>query len=681
MNPGIHALTACLSLLPFAATVAAAADTIAPPPIRRVVLYQHGIGYFEREGEVDGDATLRLRFRAEEMEDVLKSLAALDMGGGSIDAIAYDSKKPAAMQLADFGFDLRSERMIETLVTIFRGARVAAEVAGRGTVTGRMLGLESETVSVSGKEMHHRLLTLLDDETGWIAVRVADVKSLRFLDPKVASRMHDFLEVLRSTHRREEKTLDLVCRGTGARDVFVAYTVEQPTWKTSYRLVLQDGQSPWIQGWAIVDNTSNEDWTDVRLSLVAGQPISFRLDLYTPEYRERPWYHPMPGFGLPTSGASGFLVGLGKKVTMDDELDSFAAPVDRGDDSRRAQIAGELRQIESQATARDVGELLEYAIDHPVTIPRLRSAMLPILGGAVAGERVAYYREASLASNPFSALRITNSTGLALEDGPVTVLENGTLVGEAWLEVMRPEEVRIIPFAIDQGVKATTKFDTRSEHVHKVTFGSGYLVETRTRRETKTYSFHDKSEKPRRILVEHPRRAGLLLESPAQPFETELDLYRFALDVAPGAMAQLAVVESQPLETRIAIASLEDDAIGKMIATGELDEKALAFLREVVERRQRIRGIETVLRGHDAEIAAISEDEARLRENLAVLADSSEEKDLRRAYVDRLARNEARLAELKQAGDSARRAATNERAALAAFVDVFALADALPGRK
>jgi len=58
--------------------------------------------------------------------------------------------------------------------------------------------------------------------------------------------------------------------GTAARDIVASYTVPAPVWKSSYRLIFGASGQPTLEGWAIVDNTTNEDWTNIRLSLVSG---------------------------------------------------------------------------------------------------------------------------------------------------------------------------------------------------------------------------------------------------------------------------------------------------------------------------------------------------------------------------------------------------------------------------
>src|SRR5208282_104101 len=86
----------------------------------------------------------------------------------------------------------------------------------------------------------------------------------------------------------EKKKLVLHFTGTGKRRVRIGYILEAPVWKTSYRLVLGDASSHLLQGWALVENTSDTDWRNIALMLVSGRPITFTMDLYQPLYIQRP---------------------------------------------------------------------------------------------------------------------------------------------------------------------------------------------------------------------------------------------------------------------------------------------------------------------------------------------------------------------------------------------------------
>src|SRR5262249_12760450 len=127
---------------------------------------------------------------------------------------------------------------------------------------------------------------------GLRSVKLADVQRIRFLNPVMESEFRRALEVLALGHDAQKKAVSLTFAGEGKRPVRVGYVVESPIWKTSYRLVLDKDGKSYLQGWAVVENTTDEDWKDVKMALISGRPISFQMDLYQPLYVPRPEVKP-----------------------------------------------------------------------------------------------------------------------------------------------------------------------------------------------------------------------------------------------------------------------------------------------------------------------------------------------------------------------------------------------------
>ena len=77
-----------------------------PPPLKKVTLYNHGVGYFERQGRINGDQQITFLFDAGQINDVLKSLVVLDLGKGTVKGVTFDTTKPVERQLEEFGISL-----------------------------------------------------------------------------------------------------------------------------------------------------------------------------------------------------------------------------------------------------------------------------------------------------------------------------------------------------------------------------------------------------------------------------------------------------------------------------------------------------------------------------------------------------------------------------------------------
>lgn len=293
MNRSSISLLATLVLLSVSAlpslaqSTAQAADVT--PPLRRVTLYKHGVGYFERRGKVNGDQQITFSFDAAQMNDVLKSLVVLDLSRGNISAVTFDSTKPLDRRLDEFGISLdrTNTASLTALIGQLRGARVEVKAAA-GATTGTIVGIEKRSRAVGNDKAESQDLILMSEGGELRAVALDQIRGIRLLDARLREDVERYLAVLQSTIHKNTRSLTITSTGQGERDLFVSYVVEAPVWKTTYRVVLDDKAQPFLQGWAIVDNVQDEDWTNVSLSLIAGMPVSFIQDLQQPRYKRRP---------------------------------------------------------------------------------------------------------------------------------------------------------------------------------------------------------------------------------------------------------------------------------------------------------------------------------------------------------------------------------------------------------
>ena len=293
-------MTRILSLLVALAVVAGTVPTLgqspsAPAagatrlPVRRVVLYKSGVGYFEHLGRVSGAQTVSIDLTSGQLDDVLKSLTTVDLGGGQVSGITYNTEAPLEEQLQKLRLPLTPTVDRTQLLQALRGARV--EVSAGGTaVPGRVL---SVTQQVRGKDESQRTVDELSIVTDAGTIRGFDLVpgvGITLVEGELRRDLGQYLDVMNSARGRDVRRLQVAARGTGDRNLFVSYVSAVPVWKTTYRLVIpsESGRKPFLQGWAIVDNTLGEDWSDVELSLVAGAPQSFIQPLSTPIYTERP---------------------------------------------------------------------------------------------------------------------------------------------------------------------------------------------------------------------------------------------------------------------------------------------------------------------------------------------------------------------------------------------------------
>ncbi|MFO0890757.1 MAG: hypothetical protein U0790_16630 [Isosphaeraceae bacterium] len=663
---------------------------MADMPITRVVLYKHGVGYFEREGPVEGDESVVLTFKQGEVSDVLKSLIVLDLDGGHVSSVSYDSTKPLEELLAEVALSIPEKNGLTALLPQLKGARVRMTQTAAESVEGMILGLDTIRKQIPGGSIDEPILSLLGDDGRIRTFELNDLAGIQLLDESVRRDLDYYLKTELSAKRKDARSFAVFARGEGTRRLRVAYNVAAPVWKATYRLILgEEGQPPMIQGWAVVDNTQDEDWENVQLSLVAGLPVSFVHDLYTPRYIRRPVVEVKETTGvLPPEVEVGMSAGVLEEHLLSYEEPApaslaMAAPARAGGyGMRMAKRLAEdaISTTPAQVRERKLGDLFEYEIEHPVTIRRNQAALVPIVLREFKGRPVLLYNKRNRAENPMRCVEFENSTGLTLEGGPVTVLEGGSYVGEAMLETVKPDELRLVPFAVELSVRVLDNVLSRDEPVSRVVISRGVLKAQHGQVTTTTYHFDNKGDSPAVLYLDHPRESGewTLLE-PASPHEVTESSWRFRFEIAAKAFTTFQVRVQRLISQRFGLADSSDAQFHAWIEQRFLDDAAAGVLREVQGLRQALAEAEAHVRRLESERAAIHAEQERIRGNLTALGDRSSEKELRERFVRTLGTQEDRLEAIEKERATHERDGQGLRQRIAELLDRLSYAADLQG--
>jgi Carboxypeptidase regulatory-like domain len=728
-------------------------------PIRRVILYSNGVAYIERRGTVTGHAEVALSFKQSQVDDVLKSMIVLDLGRGRVGAVSYNSSAPPEARIADIPFSVAAQSTsgggLAGVLGQLQGARVVVTTA-KGTATGSILTVEerrTQTDPAKPPTVIHALV-IASDGGELMSFDLADVRAVKLVDEGTRRDITEFARATASMRRRDAKTIVVTSDGVGAREMVVSYTIAAPIWKTTYRVVLDDKGQPFFQGWAIVDNVSEEDWRDVELSLISGTPVSFIQPLQQPLYRYRPvvpipqdlqlnpqTYEPSEGNTPSGSGAltgtildanGAVIAGANVSVKNDATNQEFNATtnsegtfrlsalpagsytltasmqafkqfvannvrVSAGHTARLrltlevasvsenvtidgtnfsdmplnaravngllmlapgtkdkkldigAAMTDEESGVEAEAEGAEMGaDLFAYHIAQPVTVPRDRSALIPIVQTRMTGERISVFNEAARAGRPFSGLKLKNDTQLTLESGALTVIDGNAYAGEALMERLKPGEERLVSFALDLGTLVRVETEESNAPVFHVRIASGVLQAHYHEREQKVYTLTNQTDRPRIVYVEHPVREEWELdpkETPA-PAERTARYYRFRVELAPHAHEELTVVERHELLNTYALANFSPNDLELFVARRYVDEPTRAALQHLLDLKARTVALDARLQAVNAEIATIGEDQKRLRDNIATLKNTSEAKQLIARYVAKAGEQETRIEQL-----------------------------------
>jgi hypothetical protein len=621
-------------------------------PIRKVVLYKHGVGYFERQGEVTGDASIDLHFKAGEMNDVLKSLTTLDLGGGHISSVSYESTRPIEKQLEDIAIRLPDQNSLTGLLAQVKGARVAVEVAGKRT-EGVVTGTEAFMRKEGEATLQSNYLNLLVKGESLQSFDLLEVKSLTFLEEGLRKDLQHLLDILISGKKKDLKRLTIFGRGSGKRQLVASYTVETPVWKTSYRVLLGQKKAM-VQGWALVDNTQDEDWENVSLTLVAGLPISFVHDLYSPRYKRRPVVRVQEEEAYAPLVMEAPVAPCEEAAELEDAMpcQSMAAGAAAPMRARKAMMAdreeARRQSVQVQTRTVEVGDLFQYEIKNPVSVRRGESALVPILQSDFDGKRVAVYNPAVREKNPMSAVLFKNTTGMTLEGGPLTVLEDETYVGESMLDTMKPDEERLVPFSVELGCAVTIDHKSELRDVHYACISRGHLHIKRFRINQKIYVIQNKTDRKIDLFVDHEFIHGWDLVDTEKPVERTENYYRFRLEAPPKKTVKFVVSEKGDESENHEVRTVSRDQLGVWLESKYIDKKTMDILRGLIELNEKAGALQRQVESREQEIKEIFQNQERLRKNLQSLGNSQDERGLRERYVAEMAREEDKLRDFRK---------------------------------
>ena len=682
-----------------AAPAARPALTPSPPlPIRRVVLYGNGVAFVERRGRVTGRAEVRLPVKTSQVDDVLKSLVVLDLGHGRVGAVGYDTPTPAETGLGEVPFRLAPSTSgdcgrggLAEVLRQLQGAEVTAATAD-GPVVGRVLTVETRRIEgKEGNAVSSAHLVLAGEDGVLTTLDLARVRSVRVLAGDARQDLDAFAHATAAARGHDATTIVVTSEGRGERELVVGYTVASPVWKTTYRAVLDSAGEPFVQGWAIVDNAGADDWTRIRLSLVSGSPLSFVQHLQQPLFRHRPVL-PLPDGLYPEPQVIGL---VRPELAAGEEASSFGvgggiaggmvggvpggvvggvvgglpteAPTPDAPTTTLSDLVASGSGVVARARPVTAGDLFDYRVEDPVSVPRGRSALIPILQQRLAGERVSFWTERErYGERPLAALRLRNTSSLTLEAGPITVLDGDVYAGEAQLERLRPGEERFVTYAIDLATLVETRTEEGRRPAFLIRVREGAFEAHFHRTRTTTYTVTNQADRPRVVYVEQPQQPRWDLDdSGPRPAEEERGAWRFRVEVAPKAQVELPVTEKLALMERQPIANLSEAGLRELEKQGLLDAVSRAGLERVLALRIRLAALDQQASAAERESTEIATDQGRLRENVKAIGDRREARDLLARWVARADGQERRLEELRDM----RRQAERDRRALREEMD------------
>jgi hypothetical protein len=559
-------------------------------PVTKISIYSSGLAYYEHSGTLNGAAVIRLPFKENAVNDALMSLVLNDSASAN-PVVSYQSPYTLFQTLRSLKIDLSDGADIAGILSKLRGVEV--EVSAPSPVSGKIMGVEYRSgISPSGVETGGHWLSLYTEQ-GIKMFNFAEINAIRFKDPAIEADLNRALNLIAASRNNDSRDLTINLPGTGSRRVSISYVIPSPVWKVTYRLDLGNGNSkPRLQGWAIVDNDGDVDWDKVELSLVAGRPASFIQNLYPPYYVFRPMLPlAIAGAAGAVTHDQGYVIAEAPPAPRPESasartskgLGFFAEPEE--DYERQRAPASVIETNIGGAAASSAGEQFEFTVKNPVSVARQMSAMLPLTDASVDARKLLIFSGSGPANrnqNPRLGLELTNTSGIKLPAGPITVYDSGTYAGDALIEFWNESEKRLISYGEDLSVIGSVT-NSSSNIFSSVAISGGVMTITRTEEFVRTYTFKNNAAQDKLLIIEHPKNQTATLNSPKADEETPA-LYRFNMTL-PAAGLTVLVRESRPIMQRVTLLQLRPEAFLSYTSSQELPANVRDSLQQAVNLR------------------------------------------------------------------------------------------------
>jgi hypothetical protein len=555
-----------------------------------------------------------------------------------------------------------------------RGAEVHL-VTDDGTFEGRMVGIDSMGTAEKGQQ-----LSILDESGTVRIIPVDEVEALKIIDSTLANGLVKGLDISlgKEAWRSVELKVFLNKDANQNRDLLVSYLVEMPTWKSSYRLVLEKQNEPLLQGWAVIDNVSGADWKDVKLTLTTGSPVSFHYNLYTPRFVSRPDLTPYHTLGIappvaestvatapppPPRSASRLYKAEKKK-----RRGGFGGRSRRAAPASKAALGdGAAFDVEEyapeepemgmdalydsmrvQAKTQKVGSLYRFDLQDPMTVPNRSSTMIALINTRIPGKAIYSYNPRSgvqaAYKHPFRAVAIRNQAGSVLEPGPMAIIRNGQYVGEGLIQRIEKGQDSYISYALDTAVNVTASTSSGHEVAGLVKISRG-VIHTKSfsiYRHNYTVQASKEDGEAIPLLVSIPKRPGWELEAKGgkKESETATSLY-YSMPVKPGEKTKLEIKEKYPTFNSYRILDHgAQQALMLYIEAKDADGKIVAQLKPLVDKVRKLSDLNTKIRTLERKRSDLQQRASEIRANLKLLKKSrnvklKKEQQARLMSVDR----------------------------------------------
>ena len=624
------------------------------PPLKRLVLYNSGVGQLQHEGTAVNKQRFEIKFSSHDVDDVLKSLMFADMGGGAVRAVEYQpAPEPEDVAANTVGMPMTLAQLLQR----FRGESVT--LSGSGIEYGGIVyGVENRN---EGDGVQETVVLIADD--GMKSVKLAEVDRVQFDNEELRGTIAQAMQGIVKSRKANQKTLELLLDGEGKREIKFAYVVDMPIWRMTYRLAVKE-KGVYLQGWAHVDNVTGVDWEQVALELRSGKPQSFHINIFAPLMAERPdfgnsvyeftqglllvtqWFGFETGrFGGDPDDPGGMGGGGGGGGYFGGAPSREGAPNTAGVDIESA--------FREAARESRTAQMVQYILDKPVDLGAGRSAALPVFSNQIPAKLISVFNENDQGNTPFRAIQITNDTGLAIVSGPVSIVRDGDFVGDGKLGRLDVDETTEVVYGVDRAVEVlTTQGKSNRAKLAAVTVDSdGNMRLQRQITRSNVFAIRNRDTQPRELILYCAAAdKGQSEKLSPQPERVSDEVARYSIPLAPRTEQNFEVIYTQMNQERVKITGKNAGEILRLLKPDvQVDEAVKAALQELVAFQGAKTAAQSKLDELRKQKVTMELEQARVRNNVKVLSNNQ---DAARLFLEKLQTSETQIETVNQQMES-----------------------------
>jgi len=690
------------ALLAACSAVPQVAPTTPELPVTKVILYQNGVGYFERRGKLHGDE-VELRVRPDQINDVLKSLAVLDLSGGMPSSVSLPVERSGDRLAAELPPQVRNASGMLGLLGVLRGADVTVD-GEDGTLAGRVVGVEMQQRQGLGegeKPRQEAILTLMAGEDQLRTTAVSGIRKLTIGDRALSVGLQQSLDISKGEGAWKPVALTVRLAGDSSHELILSYIHEVPIWRPAYRAWVQEGKGLQLQGWAIVDNVSGESWKDVNLTLVVGSPLSFRYNLHTPHNVQRPDLSsrlpqsaeapPEPDVGYAPEAAPPPMAPPAPAMEASEDYEpkkpSAKSSAPRAMPARRPMAAGRamagakmdeardmaetdarrdasIRSAQALVTGKEVGALYAYEAQTPISVPDRSAALVNIVSRKLQGEDVFLFREPESGAAPFRSVLLRNGKDSTLESGPITLYVDGTFAGEGFIGRVAKEETAFVPYAKESGFALNLENTSKVNDLHLVRIVDGRISIEGKQVYTRTVKLDSTRDKDSVAYVKLARTGGTeIVDPPKDLVRAGSDVF-LRVHVAARQRGEASLVEATPVQyTEMGLSDNVLQAFRYYLTGKNLDDAVAGPIKDLLTIQEAMVQLNADTATLEQQRNILDREQQRIQDNLFALPNAAVAANLRKQLVGQLeglAKKSADVAK-RLVENEVKRAGLNER--------------------